>query len=214
MANTQTKGKRSGGSKKAAPSVNDFLTANAGTTPKKGKRDIPVLNASTLADDTANAYREMKDAEAEYRALEAKVIELTGPEYERRAKANEFTKSFDLPGATTEGVQVSYSDKFSDLPAEAEEGLREQLGDEAFDANFESKRVLTLSKTDDATIALLRKKLGDDTFRDIFDIKLSLAVKPDMDRRQFDLDEGVRTLSGLKQAKPSVKLIKSSKGKK
>jgi hypothetical protein len=214
MANTAKTTGKGKGSKTAAktPNINDFLTANAGKVAPKGKKgSVPVLSSATaLGDRCYRAYVEMKDAAAAFKAVEGEVLDLTNGEYEKRAKSGDFTKSFNLVGEETEGVQVVYSDKFSALPIEAEEGLREQLGED-FDTHFEQKREITLNDTSDETVALLIKKLGAETVAKLFAIKLSIVAKPDMDRRQFDLPEGVATLAGLKQNKAGVKPIKSTK---
>lgn len=189
--------------------VADFLIANAGAVkPKKGKAGIPELtDCGDLADRTHKAYLANKDAEATFKALEGQVLDLSSAAYEKHAKSGDFTKSFNIPGTETPGVQISYKDQFSALPIEQEEGLREQLG-EKFDLYFEQKRELSLVDTSDETIKLLIKKLGQDEFKRIFSIKVSLTTKPDMDRKQFDLPEGVATLSGLKQYKPALKILK------
>jgi len=189
--------------------VAGFLIANAGAAkPKKGKAGIPELtDCGDLADRTHAAYMANKDAEAAFKALEGQVLDLTSAAYEQHAKTGDFTKSFNIPGSNTPGVQVSYKDQFSALPIEQEAGLREQLG-EKFDTYFEQKRELSLVDTSDDTIKLLIKKLGEDEFRRIFAIKVTLTTKPDMDRKQFDLPEGVAMLSGLKQYKPALKIIK------
>ena len=190
--------------------VVSFLIANTGAPkPKKGKAGVPELtDCGDLADRTHAAYVVSKDAEATFRALEGQVLDLTNAAYEQRAKSGDFTKSLNLPGSTTPGVQVSYKDQFSPLAIEQEAGLREQLGDEKFDTYFDQKRELTLVDTSDETIQLLLKKLGPDEFRRIFAIKVTLVTKADMDRKQFDLPEGVAALSGLKQYKPALKILK------
>ena len=193
---------------KAKMDVASFLINNAGAAKPKSKSSIPELtDCGDLADRTHTAYLASKDAEAAFKALEGQVLELTAVAYEANARSGDFAKSLNLPGSKTPGVQVSYKDQFSALPIEQEAVLREQLG-EKFDALFEQKRELSLVDTSDDTIKLLIKKLGEDEFRRIFAIKVTLATKPDMDRKQFDLPEGVAMLSGLKQYKPALKIIK------
>jgi hypothetical protein len=194
--------------------VNSLLTSLAKRDPKKGKKgSVPELtSAAALADKAFSAYVEMKDATAAFKAVEGDVLALTDAEYEKRAKSGDFTKSFNLVGEDTEGVQVVYSDRFSELPIGAEEELRVHLGDN-FNLYFEQKREITLNKTDDATVRLLIKKLGEDVVAELFDIKLSIAAKEGMDRNQFELPEGVALLAGLKQNKAGVRPIKSAKKK-
>lgn len=183
--------------------VSAFLTGNANAATPKGKKNgIPEISGiEDLADRTFEANKAMKDAEATFRALEAQVLDTTSAEYVSRAKSGDFSKSYNIPGTVTPGVQVSYKDAFSDLPIESKAAIQEQLGDR-FDTYFEEKRVLTLSDTSDGTIQLLLEKLGPETFKQIFAIKVALAAKPDMDRKQFDLPEDARP----KQYKPSLKI--------
>lgn len=190
--------------------VTSFLTEHAAPKGKKGKPEIPVLEGhEALADRAYGAYRAFKDAEAGFKAVEGEVLGLTGVEYEKRSKGGEHTKSLDIPGGETPGVQVSYADKFSALDVKQEAGLREQLGSK-FDAYFEQKRTLTLKadSTDDATIKMLLEKLGPEGFRRLFDIKIELVCKSDMDRKQFEIPEAVRALCGLKQSKAALKIRK------
>lgn len=203
---TKTKSPKS---KTSTLDISSFLTNNA--SPKKsGKSTIPELtDVADLADKAHNAYREMKDAEAAFKLLEADVLKRTNSEYASHAKKGSFTKSFNLPGSDTPGVQISYSDKFSDLDKSQEEGLREQLGDR-YDSFFEESRTLVLkdTATDDETIQELIAKLGEDMFKRVFNITVKLSVKADMDRKQFELPEGLADLCGLKQNKPTLKIIK------
>jgi hypothetical protein len=190
---------------KNSTNVSDFLSGAATPKAKSGKKNgIPEIEGQgELADRAYNANKAMKDATATYKALEAQILDVTAEEYEARAGSGDFTKTLNVQGVATPGVQVSYKDAFSDIPIEEKEALVERLGDR-FEQYFEEKRVLTLSDTSDATVKLLLDKLGEDTFRQIFEIKVSIATKADMDRRQFDLPEDVRPA----QYKASVKIRK------
>lgn len=187
----------------------DFLVGHATSTGPKGKKDgVPVLGGhEVLADKVAKAYREHKDAEAVYRKVEGELLKLTDAEYADRSKSGDHTKSLDLPGAETTGVQVTYQDKFSALDVSQEAGLKDALG-ASYGTFFEQSRVLTIKDefTDGASIKLLREKLGDELFLKMFHIKVTVVPKDDMDHKQFELPEGVAVLCGLKQAKASVKL--------
>lgn len=185
--------------------VGNFLASNAGTNPGKPKKGaVPELSGhEALADKAYNAYKTSKDAEAAYKALEAEILGVVSPAYEANARAGAFSKSFNLPGEETAGMQVSYKDQFSPMTMEQEPHIRERLGDK-YDAYFEQKRELSLIDTSDETIKLLIKKLGEDEFRRIFEIKLAIIAKPDMDRRQYELPDDVRIFA-LKQYKPSLK---------
>jgi len=186
-----------------------LVSVASAPTSKKGKGVPELPGHEALADRASKAYKAMKDAAADYALVEADILAVTGPEYEARSRRGEHSKSFDLPGVMSKGMQVVYQDKFSDLDIAQEAGLRDQLG-EKFDTYFEQKRKLTLKEdaTDDKTIQALLKLLGPDEFRRIFEVKITLGCKDDMDRKQFEIPEGIRTLAGLKQAKPGVKPIK------
>jgi len=185
--------------------VSDFLAGNAGAAPKKGKKGaIPVVEGQEeLADRAYKANTEMKDATASYKALEAQILDITAEEYEAMAQSGDFSKTFNVQGVATPGVQVSYKDAFSAIPIEEKDELQEKLGDR-FDTYFEEKRDLSLVDTSDETIQLLLEKLGQDEFRRIFEIKVSIVAKADMDRKQFDLPDDVRPA----QYKASVKIRK------
>lgn len=199
------------GAAAAGIDVADFLIANAGVAgPAAKKGGVPELaGQGKLADRVFRAYTTFKDAEADFRAVEGEALDVTGREYEKRSRAGEHTKSMDLRGLDTPGIQVTYQDKFSALGIEQEKPLRDALGAK-FDTYFEQDRKLTIKDecTDNATIKLLIQKLGEAEFRRIFDIKLTVVCKSDMDRKQFEIDSGVRELCGLKQAKASVKVLK------
>lgn len=187
-----------------------LIGAATATGPAKGKSSVPEMTGhGALADKAAKAYKAMKDAEAEFRLVEGEVLEVTDAEYAKRSQAGDHTKSLNLKGETTSGVQLTYQDKFSALGIEQKPALMEQLGDN-YGVYFEDSRKLTLKEecTDDATIKLLIEKLGVEEFKRIFDIKLAVVCKADMDRKQFDLPEGLATLCGLKQAKASLKIVK------
>lgn len=180
---------------KAATKIdaNSFLIGNV-TTSKPGakKKDHPeVDSAKGLADATYHAYKAVKDAEAAFAACEGQLLEIVRPEYEGHAKAGNFAKTFNVAGDETPGVQVSYKDMFKKVPLERESELRERLGDK-FDNFYYQKRDLSLKDTSDEVVTLLLQKLGEDTFRNIFKIEISIACKPDMDRKQWELAEDCR----------------------
>lgn len=186
----------------------DFLVQNATVPGPKGKKGgVPeVTGHEALADRVHRAYKEAQDAEAAFRLVEGELLEITNAEYARRSRAGDHTKSLDLPGTETGGVQVVYQDKFSALDIGQEAGLKAALG-ERYATLFEQNRELKVKKahTDAKGIAKLREKLGDALFLEIFDIKVTVVAKSGMDESQFGLPDGLATLSGLKQAKPGVK---------
>jgi hypothetical protein len=179
------------------------LLANHATEGKPKKKTVPELEGyGDLADTTYEAYKAMKDAEATFKSLEGEILEITSKEYETRATTGNFTKSLNVVGRETAGVQAVYKDQFSAMPNSEKPRLQEALG-EKYDQYFEEKRELTLKDTSDTTIKLLLEKLGKETFCEIFEIKLSIVTKPDMDQHQFELPEDVRP----KQYKPGLRLI-------
>lgn len=201
-----TKKKRAQTQAEVDVDVAAFLEGNAGGAPKKkGKKDaIPEIDtAKALADKANKANKALKDAKATLAAVEAEVLEITGPKYEARAKSGDFTKSFNLAGEATPGVQVSYKDAFSAFPIEEKGRLQEALG-ERYSQYFETKREITVSDTSDDTVKLLLEKLGAEEFKRIFQIGVSVVAKADMDRKQFELPEIVRPV----QHKASVKVRK------
>jgi len=196
--------------KKKKVDVSDFLNSNAGAKPKAGKKNgIPELTESgELADKIVEANKLMKDSKAAHAALEAQLLEIVAPKYESHATSGTFTKSFNVIGEETPGVQVTYKDKFSAISIDEKDTIEADLEDaeQEFDTYFEERRVLTLVDTSDETVQLLIEKLGPEKFKQIFEIKLSLAAKPDMDRKQFSLPEKVKWL--VSQDKASVKVRK------
>jgi hypothetical protein len=187
--------------------VSSFLQANATKTPTKSKKHaIPVVEGhGQLADKCREAYTTMKDAEATFKAIEEEVLTKVSPEYEACALRGEFTKTFNVEGTTTSGVQISWKDSFTAIKIEEKPTLQEELGDR-FDTYFEEKREVSLADTSDAAIQSLIAKLGPDDFQKYFSVKLSLIAKADMDRKQFDLPTSVR--NRVNQYKPALKIVK------
>jgi hypothetical protein len=187
--------------------VSDFLKTKTNAEKSKKKSTVPELGTySHLTDKVVEAKKNYQDAEAVFTSLEGELIEHIRKEYEDAANGGDFSKSFNVIGKTTAGVQVTFTDRFSDVAEDVIDSLRDVTEPSQIKTFFEEKRVLTLAKTDDDTIKMLVEKLGEQTFGDIFKIKVSLAAKKDMDRNQFELVPEARGL--LKQAKPGVKLLK------
>jgi len=175
----------------AKPDVSAFLLGNAAAPKKAGKKEHPELKDSgALADATYAAYKAVKDAEAHFRALEGQLLEIVTPEYQSRVKSD-FQGTFNIAGEETPGVQISFKDAFKKIPIERQAELQEILGDHFGDFYFQ-KRDLSLTDTSDETITMLMEKLGDDTFRAVFKIDLSVGTVPGMDRKQFELPEEAR----------------------
>lgn len=176
--------------------------ANSSDAPRT-KGGVPMISGlESKADQLAGLYDAFKQAEAEFRALEGEVLVETDSLYEKRAQDGQFSKSLNLEGNKTNGIQVTYQNKFVSIPSENEGELKTILG-EKFNTYFEQKRDLKLQVTDDKTIQLLIDKLGEKVFFEIFSIDVSIVPKGDMDRNQFNLPEQARAF--LKQYKASVK---------
>ena len=189
-----------------ATEVKDFLRANYTGGPfsvKKSKSGVPTMKGKEeLADSVHSLYERFRQAETEFRAEEANLIEVARQNYESNAKGGHFSKSLNFDGSKTLGMQVTFQDKFQDIPIDNEGELRGILGGK-FDTMFTEKRILKLNDTSDKTIALLQEKLGPNLFLELFSIDLALSVNDDMDRTQFGLSDNARAF--LKQAKPSCK---------
>lgn len=156
-----------------------------------------------IADRLIELYRAMNDASASYNALELRVIEVLKEEYEERAKGD-FTKTLNVPGRLTPGMQYSFKDAFKAIPPEKEEALRRILGAE-FDKFFVQKRTIKMVDTSNEAIGLLLAALGPEKFKQIFSIQKSIETRPDMDRRQFLLPAEARL--ALEQHKPAGRPI-------
>lgn len=175
------------------------------TAVSKGTSKVPSISPDSLHDAVYTAYTTFRDAEAAFRAVEAELLAKVDGIYAENAKHGVFSKSFNLPGFETPGVQVTYQDRFSAIPSENEETLKIMLGDK-YNEFFDEKRELSLSDTSDSTVELLMKKLGEDLFLRLFNIRLTISAKKDMDRKQFSLSDDARSF--IKQFKASVKLGK------
>lgn len=173
---------------------------------KEGSAHCEHCGSSTnLSDLVYTAYEALKDAEANYRTIESTVVDQVREHYEEYAGEGNFSKTFDVEGTDTPGVQVSFKDAFCDIDIEKEDILRKKLG-EKFDQYFQQVRKMELKDTSDATVAFLMEKLGQEKFLELFAIKMHIGCKPDFDRRQFELSPEVRLV--VKQHKPAVKIRK------
>ncbi len=197
-------------------------------TQKGRKSDIPaLLGHEKTADALHEAVKAANDAKAEQASLEEDLLPVVGKEYRRLASDNQFTKSINIPGDKTEGVQITYQDKFVPIPIEHETELRAM--DPKFDEHFEQKRSLGMKRADHDAIALLMKKLGknitdlfsislndtsdeainllvaklgQDTFAEMFNVELTLVAKEGLDRKVHELPK----TDLIRQYKGAVKL--------
>jgi hypothetical protein len=191
-------------SSRGKESVADFLRTRNTAPPAAGPTIPRVAGHEDLVDQVAAAHLALMEAEEVFRGLEVQLLDAAGEIY--ADSSDDFAKSYRFGGRSTPGVLVTYQDRFSAIDIDEEANLRKWLGEADYAELFEEKRDIRLTKTDDATINLIRTKLGAHMFDRVFQVKLTIACKPDMDRVQFELPKRVRGL--LKQAKASVKPVK------
>ena len=161
--------------------------------------------STNIADVVYNAYQASKDAETTYKVVEATMVEEVHNHYKEFAQSGRFSKTFNISGTSTPGVQVSFKDMFSEISSEVEPELKQLMGDD-YNKNFKEVRTLTLKNTSDQNIEYLMEALGQEKFLELFDIKVAIACQSDMDRKQFSLPTKVQLM--IKQWKPSTKLKK------
>lgn len=220
--------------KKSPSNIGSFLAKNAAPKKKAGTKEHPEITLKAdgdtvvchscqaanpsdyatctkcgellhLVDRLFVAYKEAHDAKASFDSLEAQLLEKITPEYANFATSGDYQKTFNVAGMETPGVQVSWKDAFKKIPQEKEEVFQKRLGDK-FDTYFFQARELSLTDTSDEAIKLLLEKLGDKLFKEMFNIEVYLATKPDMDRKQFELPSDIRL--GVIQHKPATKIRK------
>jgi hypothetical protein len=170
---------------------------------KKSKSKVHVVGShEDLADRAVARIRAEKQAKTEAAMAKQEVCDTARKEYERRARAGDFSKAIAFAGNETNGVRVSFSDSFLSLPDK--EVLIEHLGEERFGQLFTERRHLALKrdKTDDASIVFLLDRLGQETFAEYFDVEIAVEAKPGLDRNQFELPDAVRSM--VVQKAPSV----------
>lgn len=160
-------------------------------------------SSTNLSDLVYGAYEAFKDAEANYRTVESTLVEQVRKHYEEFAGEGNFSKTFDVEGTDTPGVQVSFKDNFCDIDVEKEDLLHKKLG-QKFDQYFQQVREMELKDTSDATVHFLMEKLGQEKFLELFAIKMHISCKPDFDRRQWELSQEIRLV--VRQHKPAVKI--------
>lgn len=186
--------------------ISVFLANNTSAPGKKKVSTNPEVDVDgELADRVYNSYQEMKDKEAAFQALEAQLLEKVAPEYEGAARGGSFSKTINVQGKFTPGVQISWKDQFKDLPLDSESMLRSVLGDR-FTAYFEQVRKITLADTSDEAVQTILNKLGETLFKKYFSIDIRIGCKADMDRRRWELPEQIK--NSLQQYKPSLKIRK------
>lgn len=175
-------------------------------SPSNGGWSCTICNKPLhLVDRTYQAYCALQSAKATFEALEAQLLEQVRPEYREAAMEGDFSKTLNVAGQETSGVQFSFKDAFTTIPAEKEDVLREKVG-EKYDNYFYQKRDISVADTSDEVVSLLLDKLGADDFTRLFKIQTSVGTKPDLDRKQFSLPQSAQLI--IQQYKPSMKLRK------
>ena len=105
-----------------------------------GGSQIPSLSDyGQEADRVVVAYKAFKSAEAGYRAVESELLSDVDSDYSKNGSNGHFSKSFNIQGDKTDGVQVTYQDRFSPIPIDNAVVLKEACGD-SFSTLFIEKR--------------------------------------------------------------------------
>ena len=190
-----------------ASKVSSFLKkVSKPDAPKKGS-SVPSVQVITpeQADSLANLKQAYNDAESRFRVAEGDALKAVRSAYRDRAISGDFSKSINIDGEETPGVQFSFQDRFGAIVKEDADVLREELGS-AFEKHFEERRVLTLKSTDDAAIEKLLGKLGEKLFQELFEVQLPVHAKPGMDKEQFSFSDKAQAILEKAQFKASMKL--------
>ena len=215
--------------KKTAASILNQAASPFPVKKTNSKSTVPnVTGFEKLADQLNNAVAVAKEAEADRKLAEEELLPKLEEYRLKQYRAGKFSKSFNVVGKATNGVQITYQDKFSGISAEHEQELRAL--DPKFDDHFEQVRSIklkrtdlemlqmvikklgknvtdifeiSLKKTDDATIEMLGEKFGNE-FANIFEVVLSLIAKEHLDEKLHEIPE--TAMGFVKQAKGSVKL--------
>lgn len=175
-------------------------------SPKKGS-SVPLVQVLTKkeADELVALKEQFNDVESRFRVAEAGALSRVREAYRDRALSGDFSKSINIEGEKTEGVQFTFQDRFGQIPADDVATLKVELGKD-FDRHFEQKRVLTLKSTDDAVIEKLLAKLGEKAFTEIFEVQLPVVAKKGLDKDQFSFSEKAQAILEKIQFKASLKL--------
>lgn len=184
-------------------SINDLLNSVAKTNDTK-KSKIPLINEPEMhesVNDYISANRELKDAKVKLEIAEKTVIEAGDNWYKKQSGELNSVKFAGTEGA----VLVTYKDAFVKITKDIADELKLRLK-EKFDNFFREKRVIKLkdSATGNDTIEFLVKTLGQEKFIELFDVEINTVAVEDMDKKQFELNESVRSL--ISQYKPSLRV--------
>lgn len=187
-------------------SIDRFLSKNV--TDKMSKSSVPDMEISVpeIIDELFDELETFRKSKERLEKLQASVVTLVTDElYSEVVNCGEFHKSFNVKGTSTDGIQITYRDVFSKISFDKKSALKSFLG-KKYDECFHDVREISVRDTTDETITLLRQKLGDEDFRKIFKIELSIATNEGMDKKQFSLPDTIKPF--LVQSKPSIKVLK------
>lgn len=177
-----------------------------GKTPKIEKGDAQA-KAADQVNETKIAFQ---DAETAFKLASQNLIEnFIQPEYAKRAVKGAFSKSFNVPGLNTSGVQVVYQDRFTPISRKSIEdfqSIERAIGDHI--GCFEKQIQVKLRDPSPESFAKLAALLGE-RLHEMFDITPSLAPIKGMDQRQWQLPDQVK--SYLHQYSPSIRLLHGGK---
>lgn len=172
----------------ASLDLNSFLATASGKPKKKGRRETPVVNGyEDLADKAHRAYKAFKDAEVEFRQAEGALYEHIAPLYEQGALNGDFSKSFNVSGDETGGVQFKWQDRFKPCSYQQGAVLLSVLSEVKLRQHYMVSRKLTAVEPSDQDIRDLIAALGEDRFKAMFKIVMGYQAKPGMDEAQFRL---------------------------
>lgn len=192
--------------KKVKKTISDFLADQAVHRKPKKKVRPELQSLQKEVDSVVKACLALQEAKIAFNAARQRLLEKVTPAYEEHARSGKFSKTFDVAGEDTPGVQVSYKDCFRIIPLEKEVLLKKMLGDR-YDYFFFQAREISLKDVSDATVTVLLAKLGPEDFKKFFSIELWVGTQPDMDQKQFELPDEIR-LTAVQQYQPSLKLRK------
>jgi len=175
----------------------------------KPKKDRPTLSGhETEVDKLVSMKKEMEDLKRKYEQLEESVIEAVKDVYDDVRKAGNYQTAIFAEGQHTNGAMFIFPDRFCNIDAELEDELRNLDND--YDKHFVEVRELKLKKdagktVSDATIDMLRAKLGDELFVQIFDIKVHIGAQKGLAERWDELPDEVKEM--VRQVKASLRNV-------
>ena len=125
-------------------------------------------------------------------------------------KSGNYQTSIFAEGNATNGAMFVFPDRFCNIDAELEEEMRKL--DKKYDSHFVEVRDLKIRKDayngksiSDNVIDNLRKKLGDELFLAIFDIRVHIGAQKALAEKWDELPDEVKEM--VKQVKPSVRNV-------